>query len=164
METLSIDLERTLGARAAGGRALTKSTPDPQPPAHLSLGIDIGDPTDVILADHAYGRFYTAKRLSTPEDLAVGALQAVEDVLAASEAAPAGVGCVVHATTQATNLILEGKRPPVALLTTAGFRDLFRIYGVRHDQPFDLLWSGHAAVRRRRSRSKCRSASIAPDG
>jgi N-methylhydantoinase A len=120
--------------------------PSPQPSPRgigsvYSLGIDIGGTfTDVILADHAAGRFFTAKRLTTPADLALGSLQALEDALRRADGGPGQIARVVHATTLATNLLLEGKQPPVAFLTTAGFKDIFRIQGVRRPSLYDLLF------------------------
>ena len=40
---------------------------------------------------------------------------------------------VFHGTTTATNAILEGKTPPTALVTTAGFKYVLEIG--RHDIP-----------------------------
>ena len=55
-------------------------------------------------------------------------------------ARPAEIGRVLHGTTVATNLILEGKTAPTALLTTQGFRHVLEIG--RADLPRrDNLWS-----------------------
>ena len=47
--------------------------------------------------------------------------------LAEADAHPSDVGRVLHGTTVATNLILEGKTARTALVTTAGFRHVLEI-------------------------------------
>ena len=54
-------------------------------------------------------------------------------MLALAGRAPADVLRVFHGTTTATNAILEGKTPPTALVTTAGFKYVLEIG--RHDIP-----------------------------
>lgn len=46
---------------------------------------------------------------------------------------------VVHGTTITTNAIIERSQPPVALLTTAGYRDILEIARLRLDKPVDLF-------------------------
>ncbi len=46
---------------------------------------------------------------------------------------------VVHGTTVSTNAVIERSQPPIALLTTAGFRDLLTIARLRLDKPVDLF-------------------------
>jgi N-methylhydantoinase A len=94
----------------------------------LAVAVDIGGTfTDVTLLDTASGRQWRAKTPSTPADpseaFLAGALQALAD----ADARPADVGRVLHGTTVATNLILEGKTARTALVTTAGFRHVLEI-------------------------------------
>jgi N-methylhydantoinase A len=104
-----------------------------------ALGIDIGGTfTDVILTDER-GRIYTTKRLNTADNVVLGCGEGVAAVLALAGCAGSEVLRVVHATTQATNAILERKRPPVAFVTTAGFRDLLEICGARTSL-YELDW------------------------
>jgi N-methylhydantoinase A len=92
------------------------------------IGVDIGGTfTDVVLAEAASHRLHTAKMLTTPANPAQGVIAAMRDALAAAQATPADVRRVVHATTLATNLILERKGSRVAYITTKGFGDLFVI-------------------------------------
>jgi len=51
----------------------------------------------------------------------------VRAALDAAGATPAAIGRVLHGTTVATNLILEGKTARTALVTTAGFRHVMEI-------------------------------------
>jgi N-methylhydantoinase A len=46
---------------------------------------------------------------------------------------------VVHGTTISTNAVIERSQPPVALLTTRGYRDLLEIARLRLDKPIDLF-------------------------
>ncbi|MGE0150969.1 MAG: hydantoinase/oxoprolinase family protein [Reyranellaceae bacterium] len=46
----------------------------------------------------------------------------------------------VHGTTVATNAILEDKLPPVALLTTRGFRDVLEMRTQRRPNVYDVNW------------------------
>src|SRR5689334_12849415 len=90
-------------------------------PEH-ALGVDVGGTfTDVVLAGPA-GQVAVAKTLSTHDDPTDGILAGVRQALAAAGVEPGDVGRVVHATTLATNAILERKGTRVAHIATAGFR------------------------------------------
>ena len=54
--------------------------------------------------------------------------------------APASVTKVVHATTVASNAVLEGKGSRCALLTTAGFRDVLELRRLRIPVMYDLQY------------------------
>jgi N-methylhydantoinase A len=99
-----------------------------------TLAIDVGGTfTDVTFTDAATGATCVAKTPSTPGDLSVGFITAIRKVLNLAGRAPADVLRVFHGTTTATNAILEGKTPPTALVTTAGFKYVLEIG--RHDIP-----------------------------
>ena len=92
------------------------------------IGVDIGGTfTDVVLAEAVTHRLFTAKTLTTPGRPGEAVISAIRDALAQAKAIPADVQRVVHATTLATNLILERKGSEVAYVTTKGFGDLFVI-------------------------------------
>ncbi|UFN48915.1 hydantoinase/oxoprolinase family protein [Roseomonas sp. OT10] len=96
--------------------------------APLSVAVDIGGTfTDITLQDDATGRAWTAKTPSTPQDPSEAFLTGVRLALEAAGEAEARVGRVLHGTTVATNLILEGKGATTALVTTAGFRHVLEI-------------------------------------
>ena len=100
----------------------------------LLVGVDTGGTfTDVTVLDPASGRLWVAKTPSTPQDPSLGFDQGVRDGLALAESSGDGVGRVLHGTTVATNLILEGKGPPSALVVTRGFKYVLEIG--RHDIP-----------------------------
>src|SRR5580658_5104398 len=94
----------------------------------LTVAVDIGGTfTDVTLADRATGRLWRAKTPSPPADPSEAFLTGVMLALTDAGARPAAVGRVLHGTTVATNLILEGKTAHTALVTTAGFRHVMEI-------------------------------------
>ncbi|GAB2808074.1 hypothetical protein GCM10022221_01690 [Actinocorallia aurea] len=98
----------------AGGRGCTVAT-------------DVGGTfTDVVLAD-ADGRVHVVKTLTTPDDPGDGLLRGVSEVLALAEVDPGEVTRFVHATTLATNVILERRGVPVAFVTSGGFRALLAL-------------------------------------
>ncbi len=99
-----------------------------------TVAIDVGGTfTDVTFADADTGATWVAKTPSTPGDLSGGFIAAIRKVLAVAGRGPADVLRVFHGTTTATNAILEGKTPPTALVTTAGFKYVLEIG--RHDIP-----------------------------
>ena len=99
-----------------------------------TVAIDVGGTfTDVTFADAATGETWIAKTPSTPGNLSAGFLNAVRKALALAGRTPADIVRVLHGTTTATNAILEGKTPPTALVTTAGFKYVLEIG--RHDIP-----------------------------
>jgi N-methylhydantoinase A len=92
----------------------------------VRIGIDIGGTfTDLCLTTER-GENYSAKLLTTPDDPARGFLEILRRAL---ETDPAYrlVGQIVHATTVATNSILEAKTARMGMITTAGFRDVLEI-------------------------------------
>jgi N-methylhydantoinase A len=112
------------------------------------LGIDIGGTfTDATLLDEATGAVRIAKVSTTPHDPADGFMDVARRVLEQSGVAPAEVRFVVHATTVATNAIIEGKVAPTGFVTTDGFRDLLEIarqvrpslYDLRFEKPRPLV-------------------------
>ncbi|HSF29332.1 MAG TPA: hydantoinase/oxoprolinase family protein [Candidatus Tectomicrobia bacterium] len=102
--------------------------------ASCTLAVDVGGTfTDATLADATTGRMWITKTPSTPHDLAVGFLTAIQKILALGGRGPADIVRVFHGTTTATNAILEGKTAPMGLLTTRGFKYVLEIG--RHDIP-----------------------------
>lgn len=92
-----------------------------------SLGVDIGGTfTDVVLASDA-GQVVDTKRLTTPDRPVDGVLEAIDAALEAAGAEPRDIVRLIHATTLATNLVLERAGATVAYLTTSGFGDLLAI-------------------------------------
>jgi N-methylhydantoinase A len=94
----------------------------------VRVAVDIGGTfTDATLIDEESGAVSIAKVLTTPADPSEGFMQAVDRALADGKVKAAQVGFVVHATTVATNAIIEGKIARGGFVTTEGFRDLLEI-------------------------------------
>jgi N-methylhydantoinase A len=104
------------------------------------LGVDIGGTfTDVVLTTES-GGLAVRKILSTPEDYAEGVIAGARAALADLDIAASGSSEVVHATTVATNAILERAGARCALITTAGFRDVLEIGRLRIPELFNLFY------------------------
>jgi N-methylhydantoinase A len=91
------------------------------------LGVDVGGTfSDVVLGDTDGGVAVT-KVATTPDDPRLGVLAGIAEVLATHRVDPGQVTRVVHGTTLATNVILEGRGSDTAFVTTAGFGDMLRL-------------------------------------
>ncbi|GAA4626341.1 hypothetical protein GCM10023196_034200 [Actinoallomurus vinaceus] len=107
-----------------------------------ALASDIGGTfTDVVLV--ADGRVHVAKTLTTPDDPTEGLLRGVRRVLADAGVAAASVGRFTHATTLATNVILERRGAAVAFVTTRGFRSMLALgrQARVEEERYDLAFS-----------------------
>ena len=106
------------------------------------VGVDIGGTfTDVVLVAPD-GHLTLGKCPTTPDDPAEGMLRGIDEVLARTGTAPAAVARIAHATTLATNVILERKGAPVAFVTTRGFRSMLTLGRAARveSQRFDLFF------------------------
>src|SRR5579864_6261070 len=105
----------------------------------FSLGIDIGGTfTDLVVHDHAAGRRWGAKVLTTHADPKEGVVTGIRAILAEADLDPRRIGRVVHATTLFTNALIERKGAATGLLTTAGFRDVLEIARERKYDLYDI--------------------------
>ncbi len=119
----------------------------------VALGIDIGGTfTDLVVIDRDSGNIDTAKVLTTPDDPATAVLTGIAELLAETGYDASEVSQAVHATTLATNLILERKGGPVAYVTTAGFGDILIIGNERKGdaEKYDLFYTKQAPIVPRR--------------
>ncbi len=95
---------------------------------NLAVAIDIGGTfTDVTVQDFATGQAWRAKTPSNPADPSLAFIEGMNLALAQAGAEAGALARVLHGTTVATNLILEGKGAATALVTTAGFRHVLDI-------------------------------------
>jgi N-methylhydantoinase A len=92
----------------------------------IRIGIDIGGTFTDLCAVTPDGRCWSAKLLTTPADPSAGFL-AILDRAFRADPAYRDVRAIVHATTLATNALLEGATARLGLITTAGFRDVLEI-------------------------------------
>ncbi|MCC6716539.1 MAG: hydantoinase/oxoprolinase family protein [Acetobacteraceae bacterium] len=94
----------------------------------LSVAVDIGGTfTDVTLQNPATGQAWRAKTPSIPADPSQAFINGVRLALESAGAAAPSITRVLHGTTVATNMILEGKGAHAALVTTQGFRHVLEI-------------------------------------
>jgi N-methylhydantoinase A len=114
----------------------------------VRIAVDIGGTfTDATLIDELTGSVGLAKTLTTPSDPSEGFMAAVERVLHESEVKADRATSVVHATTVATNAIIEGKVARSGFVTTEGFRDMLEIarqvrpnlYDTQFEKPAPLV-------------------------
>src|SRR5215467_2102313 len=108
----------------------------------LTIGIDVGGTfTDLVAIDPS-GRTVFAKSLSTPQDQSIGVMAGLDELARRLDLSRAQMLAqtqrLVHGTTVATNALLERKGAKVALLTTAGHRDVLEMReGLKGDR-YDL--------------------------
>lgn len=94
----------------------------------MQLAFDIGGTfTDFVLRDPATGAVEAWKVPTTPREPARAVLKGLEARFRNAALKPGEIADALHATTIATNAILERKGARAALVTTAGFRDVLLI-------------------------------------
>ena len=104
------------------------------------VGVDIGGTfTDLVMLDSRSGRLFNEKVLTTPQDPSVGVLEGMQKILDAYGAKPSEVRHVIHGTTLVANAIIERRGAKVALITTAGFRDVLEIGTEWRYDTYDLF-------------------------
>jgi N-methylhydantoinase A len=103
----------------------------------IRLAVDIGGTfTDVALESGT--SLHTAKTLTTSDAPERGVLTAVRDVLQRAALEPQAVTTMIYGTTLATNLLIEHKGAPTALITTEGFRDTIEMRNENRYEQYDL--------------------------
>lgn len=101
------------------------------------VGVDIGGTfTDVVVAYE--DRVVVEKLLSTPDDYAKGVIAGTMAAIKRLGIDPTMRCEVVHATTVATNAIIERAGSRCALITTEGFRDVLEIGRLRIPVLYDI--------------------------
>lgn len=104
------------------------------------VAADIGGTfTDIVLLSRD-GTVATCKVPSTPDDYARAILTGIGNLLASHGLRPGNVEEVLHASTIATNAILENKGARTALITTAGFRDVLEMRRIRVPRLYEPLY------------------------
>jgi N-methylhydantoinase A len=107
--------------------------------ANCWIGIDTGGTfTDVVLVDHATGRYLFRKVPSNPQDPAESILRGMDEILAEAGITGARVGFVGLGTTLATNAVLEGKTGRAAMITSEGFTDILELARQRRPHLYNL--------------------------
>lgn len=102
------------------------------------IGIDVGGTfTDLVFLGSS-GSLLTRKVPTTPGQYGKGIVGGIDATLKEEGIAATRVDSVVHATTVATNTILEGRGSKAALITTRGFRDVLEFRRLRIPQMYTL--------------------------
>jgi N-methylhydantoinase A len=92
------------------------------------VGVDVGGTfTDLMLFDEESGRYWRHKTPSTPHDPSEAVLSGIAAICAQGGVDPQSVAQIMHGTTVATNVILEGKGARVGLVTTEGFKQILHL-------------------------------------
>ena len=104
----------------------------------MRVGVDIGGTFTDLVFLRRDGQLDRRKVPSTPDDYARAIVAAIDAYAVEAGADPASE--VVHATTIATNAVLERRGARVALITTEGFRDVLELRRIRIPLSYDLRW------------------------
>ncbi|HTU00371.1 MAG TPA: hydantoinase/oxoprolinase N-terminal domain-containing protein, partial [Candidatus Sulfotelmatobacter sp.] len=92
------------------------------------IAVDTGGTfTDLGMVDEATGELVVTKVPSTPDDPGQAVLIGIQQLMETYKITPRQITFLLHGTTVATNALLERKGAKIALITTAGFRDILRI-------------------------------------
>jgi N-methylhydantoinase A len=92
------------------------------------VGVDVGGTfTDLMLFHEESGRYWRHKTPSTPHDPSEAVLRGIAAICQQAGVQPAAVAQIMHGTTVATNVILEGKGARVGLVTTEGFKQILHL-------------------------------------
>ncbi len=113
-----------------------------------NVGIDVGGTFTDLFAWEPAGRQLTSKVLTTPDDRSQGVMNA----LRAAGISPRDVSHLMHGTTTATNALITREYPPVAMVTTEGFRDTIEIGRQHRAELYNPYQSKPEPIIRRRYR------------
>ena len=103
------------------------------------IAFDIGGTfTDFVLHDAANDVTHTLKIPSTPDDPGQAVISGFNELLQLTGTTAEALSGVLHATTIATNAILERKGAATGLITTEGFRDVLIIGRQKRYETYDL--------------------------
>ena len=105
----------------------------------IRVAFDIGGTfTDFVLRDEASGQIAVHKVPSTPADPSQAVTDGMPALLAKAGVQAADIGHLLHATTVATNAIIQRKGAKTALITTCGFRDVLILGRQKRYETYDL--------------------------
>jgi N-methylhydantoinase A len=132
-----------------------------QPPADtpdqgLRVGVDIGGTFTDLVFSMPDGSLQKLKVPSTPDSFSRAITDGIARFCAEHGIAPEQIDEIVHATTVATNAILERRGARAALITTEGFRDVLELRRIRIPMSYDLGWEKPVPLIPRRDRFEFR--------
>ncbi len=105
------------------------------------LAVDIGGTfTDVVIVDEKTGELFVTKYPTTTKDPSVGFTSGIDALFTEKGLGFNDVSQIVHASTLATNTLLQRKKEgDTALLTTMGFRDILELQRQRRFDLYDVF-------------------------
>ena len=107
----------------------------------VRIGVDIGGTFTDLAILTPDGRLEKRKIPSTPDDYAQAIIAGICDALGGADGKiRTPIAEIVHATTVATNAILERRGARTALITTQGFRDVLELRRIRIPLSYHLGW------------------------
>ncbi|MEU0502395.1 hydantoinase/oxoprolinase family protein [Nocardia sp. NPDC005998] len=127
-------------------------TTDSPSSSQWRISADIGGTFTDVIALGPDAQVVPMKVLSTPPDFESGVIGGVTGAMTDAGIAAGDVATLLHATTVATNAILEMDGARTALVTTKGFRDVLELGRLRRPLLYDLSWKKPTALTRRRFR------------
>ncbi|NBB47862.1 hydantoinase/oxoprolinase family protein [Rhizobium sp. CRIBSB] len=116
------------------------------------VAADIGGTFTDIACLSPSGELVTRKVPSTPDDYARAIITGIDELGDGHGIPGAAFAEVLHASTVATNAILEGKGARTALITTRGFRDVLELRRIRVPRLYEPLYEKPAPLVPRRLR------------
>ena len=131
---------------------MSTQTSSEQIASGFRISADIGGTFTDIACLSPEGTLTTAKTPTTPDDYARAILAAIAEVTDRLGLAPDRFDEILHASTIATNAILEGKGARTALVTTEGFRDVLELRRIRVPRLYEPLYRKPAPLVPRRLR------------
>ena len=109
-------------------------------PVVYRVGADIGGTfTDVVLIG-TDGSIATTKVSSTPDNFGRAIVEGVSELIAEQGLSANSLAALAHASTVATNAIIELKGARTGLITTKGFRDVLEMRRLRIPVLYDLQY------------------------
>lgn len=115
----------------------------------IRVAFDIGGTfTDFVLHDGSTGKALALKVPTTPQDPSIGVIAGLAEIL--KDHAGQSIDGMLHATTVATNAVLERKGAATGLITTEGFRDVLIIGRQKRYETYDLYINKPKPLVRRR--------------
>jgi N-methylhydantoinase A len=103
------------------------------------VGFDVGGTFTDFVLQKADGELLSGKRLTTYPDPSEACLAGLDEIIARAGLEWPHLQHAVHGTTLGSNIVIERKGQHVALITTAGFRDVLIIGREKRYQVYDLF-------------------------
>ncbi len=121
-------------------------SPLPEGEGVFRIGFDVGGTFTDFVLQKADGELLSGKRLTTYPDPSEACLAGLDEIIARAGLEWPHLQHAVHGTTLGSNIVIERKGQNVALITTAGFRDVLIIGREKRYQVYDLFIRGSCST------------------